>query len=137
MRTALFALAGILVTVLMAGAFFLHFNPLCGEDLIAEESSPDGRYVAVLVERGCGATTPFIEHINLRSPSSRFRPNFFDGTITQGEIFTLDSRKHEGSVRFDWVGPRRMKIVYPSGGQFFRHQNIWQDVHIEYPFQRP
>lgn len=65
----------------------LHFDPLCGEDLVTEKASPDGRYVASLMSRNCGATTKYVAHINLRLAGSRFHANFFDGTIKEGEVW--------------------------------------------------
>ena len=61
----------------------LHFNPLCGEELIAEKTSPDGLYVATLMSRNCGAATPYVSHLNLRSTKSKFHPAFLDGVIQQ------------------------------------------------------
>jgi len=113
MRKLLITGTGIFVTFGVVASLFLHFNPLCGEEVMSEETSPDGRYVAVLMQRGCGAPTPDVDHINLRSASEKLRHDFFDGTITQGEVFTL-RRKHEGSVRFDWLGPRQLEIIYPD-----------------------
>jgi hypothetical protein len=59
----------------------LHFDPLCGEEILQEQRSPDGRYVAVSMERNCGATTDYVQHINLRAADPKFSSDFFDGTI--------------------------------------------------------
>jgi hypothetical protein len=131
MRKVVIIGTGLLVTFVVVVSLFFHFNPLCGEDVLSEETSPDGRYIAVLMQRGCGATTPFVEHINLRAAGSNLHPDFFDGTITQGEVFTL-GRKHEGRVRFEWLGPRRLEIIYPDSEQSFNHKDVWQDVHVDY-----
>ena len=47
-------------------AMLLHFDPPCGGELIEEHRSPDGHYVAALMERNWGAATRYVEHMNLR-----------------------------------------------------------------------
>jgi hypothetical protein len=134
MRTFLIITIGTIVVLVAAVWLFLHFNPLCGEDVISEETSPDGQYVAVLFERNCGATMPYVGHINLRLATTKFNTEFFNGTITSGEVFSV-ARRHEGRVRFGWSGPRHFEIESPESEQNYHHQSDWRDVRIEYPYQ--
>jgi hypothetical protein len=122
-----------LASLAVAGTFVLHFNPPCGEEMVMEKASPDGRYVATLMSRNCGATTHYVAHINLRLATSRFRANFFDGTITDGEIW--GSSKY-GVERFCWSGSRRIGIGYPpdDGGH---QQKTWRDVTISDDYRNP
>jgi hypothetical protein len=108
----------------------VHFDPLCGEERIEEHGSPDGRYVAALMERNCGATTRYVQHINLKRAGRKFSSGFFDGTIKDGEIFTLENR-NGGSVEFEWVG-KTLKIHYPADDGVFKKQTAWNDVGIAY-----
>src|SRR3954471_8303525 len=73
-------------------AGFLHFDSLCGEEIFRELPSPDGAYIATSLERNCGATTNYVEHVNLRTANRKFSANFFGSTITDGEVFTFDQR---------------------------------------------
>ena len=114
-------------------AMVLHFDPLCGEELIREQHSPDGRYVAVLMERNCGATTRYVEHINLRRADRKFPSGFLDGTIKDGEIFTLENRDGGGSVEFEWVGTT-LKIHHPADKGVFKKETTWNDVDVTYVF---
>jgi hypothetical protein len=134
MRKFLILATGTVVVIVAAVSLFLHFNPPCGEDVISEETSPDGRYIAVLFERNCGATTPYVDHINLRLATMKFNTEFFDGTITSGEVFTV-ARRNEGRVRFGWSGPRHLEIESPESEGNYHHQSDWRDVRIEYPYQ--
>jgi hypothetical protein len=111
----------------------MHFDPSCGEEIKGEQRSPDGRYVAVLMERNCGATTRYVEHINLRRTDRKFSSGFLDGTIKDGEIFTLETRDDGGSVEFEWVG-RVLTIHYPADEGVFKKQTTWKDVEIAYVF---
>src|SRR5436305_13434433 len=78
--------AFLLITIAVGG--FLHFNPLCGEELGIEKTSPDGLYVAQVMTRGCGAMAREVRHINLRPAKSTFHPHFLSAVITDGEVFT-------------------------------------------------
>jgi hypothetical protein len=100
-----------LMLLIVSVSLLLHYNPLCGEELMLEKSSPDGRYVAALMSRNCGATTAYVSHINVRSAHSRFRSDFFSGTITEGEVWR--SSKYSGT-RFCWSNPHRLQIGYPT-----------------------
>lgn len=98
-----------------------------------EKKSPDGRYVAALMSRNCGATTRYVQHINLRLVGSRFRADFFDGTIKDGEIW--GSSKYSGE-RFCWSSPQRVEIGYPpdDGRQ---PPKTWRDVTIGDDYRNP
>jgi hypothetical protein len=134
MRKFLFSKSGILILVLLVLTssvtglvLVIHFDPLCGEEVVMEEASPDGQYVATLMSRNCGATTPYVAHINLRRADSRFRKDFFSGTITDGAVFT--SSKYSGE-RFCWSKPRQLQLGYPDSNGNEAIQT-WRDVTIK------
>ena len=106
---------------------FLHFNPLCGEEMGIEKTSPDDRYVAASMTRNCGATTPYVAHINLRPVKSKFRADFLFGTINAGQVFT--SSKYSGA-RFCWSKPHKLSIGYPD-----LSSRNWHDVTIDDDFR--
>jgi hypothetical protein len=93
---------------------FLHFVPSCGEELRQEKQSPDGRYLAVSMERNCGATTRYVEHINLRAASGSFSSDFLAGTISESEVFTLENRNGSGSVEFEWLARHLKSTTRPT-----------------------
>lgn len=112
----------------------MHYSPLCGEETAAEVASPDGAYVAATMVRNCGATTSYVDHVNLRAAKATFYPAFFGGTITTDELVALDTKRgHIGKI--EWVGPRRLSIDI-SGVAPDIHTSSWRDVSIEYPGQR-
>jgi hypothetical protein len=116
---------------LVVGFVIVHFNPLypylpwgCSEQTIMEKTSPDGRYVAVLMRRSCRATWPPTAHINIRLASSAPFPNhFFGGPVGDGEIFGTTTDRGE---RFCWSSPRRLEIDYLAG--YNQHPGGWMDV---------
>lgn len=111
-------------------SLLLHFDPLCGEELIMEKTSPDGRYVAALMRRNCGATTPYVAHINLRLANSQFHAEFFNGTITEAEVWR--SSKY-GGTWFCWSSPRRLE-TYPDPPPIVGN---WHDVTLGTDYQTP
>ena len=122
-----------LLAFAIAGSLLLHFNPLCGEEMITDKTLPDGRYVATLMSRNCGATTAYVAHINLRSASSGFRADFFTATIKDGEVW--ESSRYSGE-RFCWSGPRQLEVGYPqeNGRSIAR---MWRDVTIGNDYRNP
>jgi hypothetical protein len=82
----------------------------CGEDPIAEKRSPDGKYVAVVYRRGCGATTPFVTHVNLRLASESFSLGW-DGAIRSGEVLSV---KNQEPIDIVW-GDAELKLLVNTG----------------------
>src|ERR1700690_1413447 len=109
----------------------MHFDPSCGEETKEEQSSPDVRYVAVLMERNCGATTRYVEHITLRRADRKFSSGFLAVTIKDGQIFPLEPRDDGGSAEFEWVDGV-LTIHYPADEGVFKKQTTWKDVEIAY-----
>jgi hypothetical protein len=107
-------------------------SPLCGEEVVSVEPSPDGRYVAVWMRRDCGATTAYADHINMRLANEKFEPSFLSGTIKQGEVFTLDTA-YGRLIRLRWAGSRKLIVEYSSSADTLPRKNSWKDVSIEYP----
>jgi hypothetical protein len=118
------------IALLGAGlSLVLHFDRLCGEELMSEQTSPDGRHVAALMIRNCGATTDYASHINVRSNGSSFHRGFFDGTITDGEILTAAGA---GPVRYCWLAAKRLNLDIQDRKKVRRTSLVWQDVDVTY-----
>ena len=129
MRKGLAITIGV-AALFVAGFLFVHFNPLsavwlCSERTVMEKTSPDGRYVAVLMHRRCRWTTePPTAHINIRLASSAPFPNhFLGGRVQDGEIF---GTSRDSGERFCWSSPRRLEIDYLAGHN--QHPGEWKDV---------
>ncbi len=130
MPRVLLITVGAIAVLIGAGALFLHFDPLCGEDLMSEQTSPDGRYVAAWMIRNCGATTSYVNHVNLRLASSPFHSDFFNGTISDGEVLTL--AKYTSRVHYCWIGARRFNIEFPDSDPGLKNLSSWREVEITY-----
>jgi hypothetical protein len=91
-------------------AMLLHFDPPCGGELIEEQRSPDGHYVAAVMERNCGATTRYVEHINLRRADRNFSSGLFDGTVKRMLRFSLWKTGTAAAGRWNSNGSARNSI---------------------------
>lgn len=104
----------------------------CGEQVVLEETSPDGRYVAVWMRRNCGATTADADHVNMRLANEKFEASSLNGTVKKDEVFILDTA-YGRLTRLQWVGPRKLTVEYVSSANNLPRKNSWKDVSIEYP----
>lgn len=116
MRTLLIFLLVILLTSCDAG--------LCGNELIDEIASPDGKYVASIFERDCGATTPYIRVVSLRLSDTKFAPEDDDNWV-----FTIHDRS---DVKVSWVAVGQLKISYSATSDQPTQREKWRDVLVSY-----
>jgi hypothetical protein len=104
---------------------------LCSEEMKHEVTSLDGKYVATLFERNCGATTDFVTHINLRPSEAKYRAES-SGNVIDGEIFVVDGRPE---ITLIWTEAKTLSILskleVDSRG-IFKQEASWQDVIIRY-----
>src|SRR5207245_2636366 len=108
-KAAISVLAALgLVLALIGGSFYLVFRAMdyaCSEAVQTTVPSPDKRYVAVLFEENCGATSPFSYHVNLRETTHTF--NVGERAIIQdGMVF--DCTHIEDQITMTWKGPKRL-----------------------------
>jgi hypothetical protein len=97
---------------------------LCGNELVTEAASPDGRYIATIFERDCGATTPHISVVSLRLSGARFDPE-----EDKDWVFTIHG---QSDVKVLWVADRNLKITYSGTGDQPTQRRKWKDVTVSY-----
>lgn len=129
--------------VLIAFSFVLHGcigNMRCGEEVLAQQASPDNEYIAVLMLSDCGATSSFGTHVNLRRNEKEFKKES-NGLIREGEVLDVMGRF---PVRMEWINNKKLKITCENciGSRSIRKEyewgyskdNHWGDVEIEHEF---
>ncbi|MDQ4122176.1 MAG: hypothetical protein M3209_12115 [Acidobacteriota bacterium] len=114
---------------------------LCGEENIGEAYSTDGKYLARVYVRDCGATTGWLTHVNLRSSWGWFNPRWY-GTITDGQVF---ANSCWSKVNLIWMDNSNLEIQYQkcdarSNGRdaAFMKESTWNGINISYrelPYQ--
>lgn len=100
-------------------------GPECGNVILKESISPNGKKVALLFERNCGATTPFVQVVIIRDNGSDF-----DGNNTEDFIFTM---KGQQLIEIQWENAKRLAIIRPlDKNNIFKEQKSWEGIEISY-----
>lgn len=92
-------------------------NALCDNTLVSKHPSPDGRFVAIVFYRNCGATTPCTTEISIVRPPDDAIPGGQHGNIfsTTDPDDSKTSLEHNGAIeaRLDWKTPQLLSIATP------------------------
>jgi hypothetical protein len=105
---------------------FLAAVPLCGEKSLERVEGSD--YVAELYERGCGATTRNVYHVNVHKKSESLKAGLFSsGTITAGEVFTSEN----DPIEITWVGPKLLRIETADTSAIHRYAPAIDGIQVE------
>jgi hypothetical protein len=99
----------------------------CDDTIKAEARSPDGRYVASVFERNCGATTNYSTLVSLRDATQNFAPG------EQGWVFVLSG---QADVTLTWESDRLLKVS-STRREAFRSESTWRDVQVSYATKEP
>jgi len=75
----------------------------CDDEVLSELRSPDGKYVASVMERNCGATTDYVSHVTVRPSDSMMR---------QGDdVLVVEYRQ---DIRLAWEGVDHLVVEFRS-----------------------
>lgn len=114
-------LVGILGVTVLSGCGGGLFGD-CVDTVEAEALSPDGRYVATVFARNCGATTDYSTHVSLREADDSFDPR------TQARVLTLAGK---AKVDLEWSTETTLSISLPAA-EALTKVKTWRDVRIHY-----
>jgi hypothetical protein len=115
------------VTILLASC-----DPGCGNEVLQDVPSPDGRRHAVTFERDCGATTDFSTQVSVLTKARSIAGG--------GNVFVVDSDHGKAAagpgggpnVTVRWVDARTLEIRYDSRSRIFTQQVRHDDTDIKY-----
>jgi hypothetical protein len=129
-------LTGIGAAALASGSLllllgFLFVSGMCGRYDFPPLSSPDGRRVARITERDCGAMDSFHSEVQLSQYNRAGILHPFRGLehVTTVLVVGHDPRL----LHLEWNTPHALIIRYPNDSRSpeeFRCQSQWQDVQI-------
>jgi len=134
-KVTLWIIAGLVaVGIGLIGAAYLLTRNMCGNEVVAEIRSPDGRHKAVEFERDCGATTDFSTQVSVIESEKRL------GSDDTGNAFTADSNRgsvpvhSSGVMELDmtWLNSKTLEIEYPAGARVLSSNNKVGEVAIQY-----
>jgi hypothetical protein len=92
---------------------YLHNRPRCSDRVVGEVSSPDGKSMATIMERRCGAEAPFFTHVNLRPAGKELKYGFFSGKAVEGEIFLIEQDAAGTGIALTWTAPDKLTVRCP------------------------
>lgn len=95
---------------------------LCGNSIKSEAQSPDGKYLATLFQRDCGATTDFSTIVNIRPFDSKFNPD-------NGIVLLIGGQPN---VSLRWIANSSLQIVCKNclSNTVFKEENQWREIQI-------
>jgi hypothetical protein len=117
---------------------YLHTRPRCTDRVVAESTDPGKRWTANVMERRCGADSPFLTHVNLRPAETDLNPGFFSGSATEGEVFMIEQDAASAAITLDWTSAATLSIHCPHCGAALvrQHDESWGSVQIKYDLPR-
>lgn len=103
-------------------AFLLRSS--CGNTVKSEVRSPDGKYIATLFERDCGATTDFSTIVSIRESSTEFKPDDLGVFVVKGQP----------KIDLAWDGEAGLRLHCKAcrAEEIFRQQRAWKDINISF-----
>lgn len=121
-----------LVAILFAVVYF-KLDSACGNNVLAEAASPDGKFQAVVFERDCGATTGFSTQVSVLARSSNL------GNKT-GNVFVADTGHGaapsgpRGSpvVNVQWRSPNLLSISHHPAARVFLAKHDAYSIQVQY-----
>ena len=116
----------------------------CGNDILTEMRSPDGRLRFVVFQRDCGPTTGFSTQVSILTSDAGFltTPTWLRSTRS-GNAFVADTNHGEAPsgpgggpvVQVEWLGPNRLKIIHDKRARVFKSAQSVNGVSVEYVSQ--
>ena len=106
-----------------------HSCGACGEDKLTEASSSNNKYVATAFRRGCGATSGFVYHVNIRSSTASFSSDS-RGIIEEGQVFLT----REGKISIQWKDGTTLQINCDGcpKDRKAKMETSWNGINISY-----
>jgi len=94
----------------------------CDNTIKSEKRSPDGKYVATLFERNCGATTDFSTIVQLHESSEKLKGDDLGILVVKGQ--------HEIDLTWDGNSSLRLQCNDCRSDDIFKQERKWKDVEI-------
>ncbi len=126
---------GLLVALVavVAIAVWLLIPDLCGNSVLAESVSPNGKLKTVVFTRDCGATTDFSTQVSLVKAGDSLKNdggNLFIADRDHGKAPTGQSGGPAVSVR--WISDDQLRVEHHALARVFKSEPLHKNVRIEY-----
>lgn len=118
----------VIILILLVGlgtvALGLFLASDCEDAIKIEAKSPDGKYVATLYERDCGATTDFSTIVALRDHSANFKGDDLGVVIVKGQ--------HKFDLVWDGNTKLHLQCHDCRSDEIFKEEKTWKNVEISF-----
>ena len=94
----------------------------CVNEVYSQVQSPDGDKIAVLYERGCGATVEFNSQLSILPANDQVPTD-------SGNVAIFSGRK---SIAVEWVSDTELRIHAASGERSFKSVKKFLEVDVLY-----
>ncbi len=113
-------------------AVYLHMRPSYSDVAVIESKSPDGKWIASIMQRKSNKDGSLTAHVNLRPAIQPIRHGFFSGIAWEGEVFVLKGDAHDLHLGLAWDSATQLTIQCPNCANVSRHDEQWGGVSIKY-----
>ena len=99
----------------------------CSNEVLAVAHSPDGTYVATVIERNCGATTRFVRVVEVHEYGDGLDFDELDDAV-----YVIEST---GTIPIRWDDETHLAIgIAGAGGPAFKKSETWRSIAISYGY---
>jgi hypothetical protein len=126
-KKVMLSLGGLFVLVAAAwyGYWLLQVSALrssCGNDVLQDLASPDKKYLAAIIDRSCGATTPNYRLVSLRVVGTQL-----NGDAAENWVFKV---KGTPNVVLEWRSPDQLSVISDATDESASPRSTWKNVTI-------
>jgi hypothetical protein len=131
--TLAFAVALVIIFTAMS-VTYLHLRPLCPDRVLAQAESVPNQWTATVLQRRCGADSPFVTRVNLRRSSDALPRGFLSGQVSHDNVFSVEQDAAGVDLTLSWTAPDKLTIRCPHCDPAFirQRQTHWGPVSIQY-----
>lgn len=135
-QSARWSIVSFVVIVMAVGTLLMFLDSgggMCGNNILSENASPDGKWKAVMFAVDCGATTTTKE-LNMAPRISILRADEPFSNADSGNVFgaRTNGTSKGLSVQINWTGARELTISYPSSAAVAKQKTKYEEVTIKY-----
>ncbi len=117
----------VLAVVIAATLVFWYLRTMtlsfdCGVETLQEVTLPEGKYIATLFERNCGATTPYYRIVILRPAATKL-----DAEKNEDWVFSVKDRPN---IQLRWETAHRLAILSDQSDESATPVKLWKDVEV-------
>lgn len=121
----LIAIPAVMIAVAITWEIVLHvaLEPVCDDQVLSEQKSPNGVLVLSVYRSNCGATADYAMGLSIRRAGDDFDPSPKNATLILGGNLPVTAL---------WIDDENIQIDVPKGAEMFQSEHQWNGVTIRY-----